>query len=536
MAVIPQRVVHERPVLCRPNMSEANDKEIVCAYARVSTESDEQEDSFERQVEHFTNYIRAHQNWTFGGVYADHGISGTRADSRPEFMKMIEQCRAGKINRILVKSISRFARNTVDSLSYIRELKALCISIFFENENIDTLTPGGEVLITIMSAIAEQESRNMSTNIKWAFQRRFKNGDVIINYKRSLGYTKVDGHYVPVLEEAEVIIRIFQEVVKGRSLKEIADGLTADGIKTATGKSVWSVSSVLGILNNEKYTGNALMGKTFKPDVLSKHRIKNEGQAPSFYVENSHPAIVPMELYEMAHAALKERKNLRSGSKTGKGRYSPKYPLGRLMVCADCGSKFRRHLRKQKNGKKVPIWVCVRHELDKEACNMTPLREDLILEAYKRAVGRLMGDVTEIYDRVEQQSKDLLVAAESQDLGDCEIELARCHDAVFQLYRARRNGEITDAEYNQKYSVYAEQIKTIQDEKTALLNRNNELKLAHHRMEQIAKRIAERDMVDITRVEIITELLEQAVVRNANEIEFRFRCGDIEREKLKEDV
>ena len=237
MAVTTRRVVREIP---RAAILHIDAKEVlrmvVVAYARVSTEKEEQEDSFERQVSYYTTLINSKPEWKFGGIYADPGITGTRAEKRPDFLRMIEDCRAGKINKILVKSISRFARNTVDALNYIRELKELGISIYFENENIDTLTPGGEVLITILAAMAEQESRTMSTNIKWSYQKKFKNGEVLLNTSMMMGYIKTDRRdeegkviYEINEEEAVVVRRIYREYLSGVTVTRICRGLEADG-------------------------------------------------------------------------------------------------------------------------------------------------------------------------------------------------------------------------------------------------------------------------------------------------------------------
>ena len=324
-------------------------KENVTYYARVSTENEEQEDSYERQKEHFEQKIKACPEWNYVEGYSDWGVTGTNAEARKNFMRMIADCRAGKINRILVKSISRFGRNTVDTLKYIRELKELGISIYFETQNIDTLTPGGEVLITILAAMAEQESRTMSTNIKWAYQKRFKDGNVLINYTGTLGYTKENDEYVIVEEEAEVIRRIYREYLSGKALRQIADGLNEEGITTKRGCQ-WQPSSIEGVLDNERYTGNAILGKSFKADVLSKSRQKNEGQAPMYYVENSHPAIISQETFDMAKAERQRRVELRSSVKTGNGRYSSRYPYSGLLVCAKCGGKFRRFGRRLASG------------------------------------------------------------------------------------------------------------------------------------------------------------------------------------------
>ena len=267
---------------------EENSKIPVAAYASVSTEKEEQEDSFERQVEHYTQMINAKPEWKLVDIYADPGISGTRAEKRKDFMRMIDDCLAGKIQKVLVKSISRFARNTVDALTYIRKLKDIGVSVYFESENIDTLTPGGEVLITILAAMAEQESRTISSNIKWAWQRKFQNGDIILNTGLMMGYTKLkekdeDGHDVYEIneEEAEIVRRIFREYIAGEGLRSICRGLENEGIKTKLGKDKWRTSVIMHILTNEKYTGNAVLGKTWKPDVC-KYRQKNDAKKPRF--------------------------------------------------------------------------------------------------------------------------------------------------------------------------------------------------------------------------------------------------------------
>ena len=334
--MIPKRVVKEIPILYKPNMTVITNKEKVTYYARVSTENEEQEDSFERQRDHFSSKIRANPDWEYVEGYADWGVTGTRADSRKEFMRMIEDCRAGKINRILVKSISRFGRNTVDTLKYIRELRELGISVFFETQNIDTMSAKGDMMLIVLSAIAEEESRTMSTNIKWAFQKRFKDGQVIINYRFTLGYTKVDDEYVIVESEAEIVRRIFREYLGGKSTRQLATELNNENIRTKRGNR-WNAQGISNILTNERYTGNAVLGKTFKPDVLSKCRIKNEGQAPSYYVENSHPAIVSQEMFDMVQMEMARRKDMRSSTDTGRGRYSSKYALSGLLVCGRCG-------------------------------------------------------------------------------------------------------------------------------------------------------------------------------------------------------
>ena len=291
-------------------------KEPVAAYARVSTEKEEQEDSFERQVEHYTKMIQTNPKWSFVEVYADPGITGTKADKRPNFMRMIDDCRAGKIKKVLVKSVSRFARNTVDALTYIRELKDLGVSVYFESENIDTMTPGGDVLLTILVAMAEQESRTISANIKWAYQKKFEKGEVTINTGLMLGYEKAgkteDGRtqYRIIEEEAAIVRRIYREYIGGKTITQISQGLREDGLVSKRGCSTWCSNTITNILKNEKYAGNAVLGKTYKPDVLSKKRFKNDGsKSPMYYAENTHPAIIDEETFELAKEEMERRQN-----------------------------------------------------------------------------------------------------------------------------------------------------------------------------------------------------------------------------------
>ena len=359
------RVVRELPCINIVQIDTAEKQLLpVAAYARVSTEKEDQENSFERQVEHYTQIINANPDWRLVEVYKDPGISGTRAEKRKDFMRMIEDCRAGKIKKILVKSISRFARNTVDALQYIRELKELGISVFFENENIDTATSGGDVLLTILAAIAEQESRTISTNIKWAYQRKFQNGDIVLNTGLMLGYRRLPeddengmAQYAIIEEEAQIVRRIFSEYVSGVTVTRICRGLEADGILTKLGNAKWRVSTVESILQNEKYTGNAICGKTYKVDVLSKNRKKNDGtNAPMYYVENTHPAIIESEMFELAKREMALRKKAKEET-LGSSRYSSKYPFSCLLVCGTCGSRLRRHVRTMGSGEKVASWA-----------------------------------------------------------------------------------------------------------------------------------------------------------------------------------
>ena len=261
----------------------------VAAYCRVSTDSDEQAGSYETQVNHYTEYIGRNKEWELAGIYTDDGISGTNTKKREGFNEMIDDCMAGKIDMVITKSISRFARNTIDCLKYVRQLKEKNIAIIFEKENINTLEASGELLLTIMASLAQQESASLSQNVKLGLQFRYQEGKVQVNHEHFLGYTKDgDGNLIVVEEEAKIVRRIFRDYLEGASFRDIAEGLERDKIKTGGKKYKWHLSTVQGILRNEKYIGDALLQKTITTDFIEKGRIKNDGTVPHNTVEPYH--------------------------------------------------------------------------------------------------------------------------------------------------------------------------------------------------------------------------------------------------------
>jgi site-specific DNA recombinase len=264
-------------------------KKRVAAYCRVSTDTEEQLSSYEAQVSYYEDYIKKRPDWEFVGIYADEGITGTNTKNRTDFNRMIDDCLAGRIDLVITKSISRFARNTLDCLRYVRMLKEKGVGIFFEKENIDTLDSKGEVLLTILSSLAQDESRSISENSRWGIMRRFQQGKVRVNHKKFTGFDKDEnGELVIDKKEAAVVRRIFTEYLAGKGLKAIGEGLEEDGITTATGNSAWHASVIKQMLQNEKYAGDALLQKTVTVDFLTHKRVKNEGQVQQFFVENSH--------------------------------------------------------------------------------------------------------------------------------------------------------------------------------------------------------------------------------------------------------
>ena len=360
-------IIPPKPVVGNTIKKADKPKLRVAAYCRVSTDSDEQATSYEAQIEHYTDYISTNPEWSLAGVYADDGISGTDTKKRDEFNRMIDDCNAGNIDMIITKSISRFARNTLDCLKYIRKLKDINIPVYFEKESINTMDAKGEVLLTIMASLAQQESQSLSQNVKLGLQYRYQQGKVQVNHNRFLGYTKdEDGNLVIDPEQAEVVRRIYREYLSGYSMDGIAKGLESDGILTGAGKKKWYPTTVKKILMNEKYYGDALLQKTYTTDFLSKKRVRNTGIVPQYYVENDHEAIIPKELYLLVQEEMFRRKSVK-GADGSKTCYSGKHYFSQIVVCGECGEFYRR-VHWSNHGKKVVMWRCKkRMELKEEA-------------------------------------------------------------------------------------------------------------------------------------------------------------------------
>jgi DNA invertase Pin-like site-specific DNA recombinase len=357
----------------------------VAAYCRVSTKKDEQHLSYEAQKDVYTEKIMQNPDWQYVDIYADKGITGTQATRRPDFMRLIKDCKKGKIDLILTKSVTRFARNTLDSLEHVRLLKSMGIGVLFEIQNINTLTMANEMILTMYAGMAQNESENISANVRWGWQRSFAKGKVNISYKSFLGYHKgADGQPEIVPEEAEVVRRIYTEFLMGHTRKQIADGLTADGIPTSTCKGIWMASTVHSILRNEKYAGDALLGKTYIPDCLTHKAVANNGERPQYYVENNHPAIIERGIWNRVQEELARRGGKRKvkekGTKTEQGKYSSKYALTELLICGECGTPYRR-VTWSKNGKKKAVWRCIsRLDYGRKYCKESPTIEETVLQ------------------------------------------------------------------------------------------------------------------------------------------------------------
>ena len=443
-------------------------KKRVAAYCRVSTDSEEQLNSYEAQKSYYTQKIEDSSDWEMAGIYADEGITGTSLKKRTEFKKMITACKRGHIDLIITKSLSRFARNTVDCLETVRLLKANGIGVYFEKENINTLTESSEFLITLFSGFAQAESESLSKNVAWGKAKSAEAGKVTFQYKKMLGYRRgADGQPEIVPEEAEVIKRIYHRYLDGCTLGQIKRELDADKVPTAQGVDSWSPAIIHNILTNEKYIGDALLQKTYVTDCISKKVKKNQGERAMYYVENNHPAIISREVFDQVRNEMtrrsSKRKVLQKSGKTELGKYSGKYALTELLVCGECGSPYKR-VTWARNGKKRIVWRCVsRLEFGTKYCHNSPTLDESKLHS---AILAAMNEFAAIRQEV---CPDVLAMAEEakqalSQAGAKLLELKKHLEAVSReqsdlLDRLLEN--MGDAELNAK-------MKALTDEKESL--------------------------------------------------------------------
>ena len=371
----------------------------VAAYARVSSDSVDQLNSFATQVAYYTDFIQSKDEWEFAGLYADEAVSGTTADKRNDFQRLLADCRVGKIDRILVKSISRFARNTIDCIQTVRELKQLGIAVEFEKEYIDTGNMGSEMLLSILGSAAQEESLSISKNLKWSYRRRMKSGD-FITCSAPLGYYLKNGTLIPDPQEVPIVEYIFSSYLTGRSLKEIATELSTMEVGIADKKSErWHRSTIRYILANEKYIGDSLVQKWFTPDELPLKHQKNKGEISQYYIKNSHPAIISREIFETVQQLLKQRVE-QHFSKTA----IRSFPLSRTMQCALCGSTFQR-----RPNTKTVRWTCYQHLQSKELCPMTIIEENEVYGAFLSVYNKLLDNKNSILKAMLNQLLELQV-------------------------------------------------------------------------------------------------------------------------------
>lgn len=415
----------------------------VVAYCRVSTKQEEQLNSYETQVKHYTEKIRGEPKWKLVEIFADKGITGTSVKSRDEFNKMIRLCKKKKVDMIITKSISRFARNTLDCLKYTRLLKSLGVDVFFEEQGIHSMDSGAEFYITIYGSIAQSESENISANVKFGKAQSAREGNATFHYKNFLGYRKgADGKPEIEPEGAETVKMIYDIFLGGDSLMKVAEKLDKAGRPTPSGRGKWSSSTVRSILSNEKYAGDVIINKTYTEDCLSKKIRVNNGERQKFYIENNHPAIIDKTTFARVQEELAKRigkaKVKQVGTKTEIGKYSSKYALTDLLICGECNTPYRR-CTWTSHGRKKIVWRCInRLDFGKKYCHNSPsVEESAIQSAIMSAVSKAANENTDVLKTL-QQHIEIGIGADCDNSEEVElqVQIAKIDDEFQSMLNA----------------------------------------------------------------------------------------------------
>ena len=498
-------------------------KKRVAAYARVSTDMKEQLSSYEAQVEHYTKYIQSKSEWEFAGMYTDEGITATNTKKRDGFNRMIEDALNGKIDLILTKSVSRFARNTVDTLQTVRALKEKGVEVYFEKENIYTFDSKGELLITIMSSLAQEESRSISENVTWGQRKRMADGKVSLPYKRFLGYEKgADGTPQIVEAEAETIRLIYKLFLDGSSYREIADHLTAQGTLTPGGKETWSMSTVQSILRNEKYAGNAILQKKFTVDFLTKRQKVNEGEVPQYFVENSHPAIISVSTFELVQIEIERRKTF------GRQYRNHRLYFGNI-VCGACGEIFGPRVWHGGSKYQRVVWQCPskyrgRH---RKKCKTPHLSEDTIKSVFLSAWQQVLSDrdhyVADYEEKVKLLSDTVVFDKETAMLtAECTEASALVEECIAQNATSPQN----QAEYQKRYDGLVEHYDIAKAKLDCLVGEKKKRILYKQKLQRFISTLCKAEpAVAAFSEELWRETVDTLTVHSMTDIVVRFHSG-----------
>lgn len=467
-------------VICipaKPEAVRASKRQLrVAAYCRVSTDDEEQLTSYEAQKNYYTDKIMTNKEWTMAGIFADEGITGTSARKRPEFLRMIRQCKQGKIDIVLTKSISRFARNTVDCLNYVRALKELGIAVIFEKENMNTLEIDSEILITMLGAFAQSESESISANVRWGIRQAMKEGKATIQYKYLYGYRKGDDSKPEIIpDQAEVVRKIYDLFLSGTPVRGIQEYLNASAVPNINGESKWARSAIDSILTNEKYCGDVLLQKTYIDDCINKKVKKNTGQLPMYLVQNHHEGIISRETFDAAQAELSRRNAGRSPSKknapTGRSRYSSKYALSDRLYCGECGTRYQRCTWRNRDGSKRIVWRCVsRVDYGSKYCHDSPtLDEEPLHRAVLAAINSAVNDKDNIvYNLKAAMEKELApVAGQQLSLSEIDNRLERLNTEFSKV--------LVEASESGDQAAYSDRFRDIMQKQTALKAQRDEI-------------------------------------------------------------
>jgi DNA invertase Pin-like site-specific DNA recombinase len=498
-------------------------KRKTAGYARVSTDNEEQQTSYEAQVDYYTKYINSREDWEFVSVYTDEGISATTTKKRDGFNQMVADALAGKIDLIVTKSVSRFARNTVDSLTTVRKLKEKGIEIYFEKENIWTLDSKGELLITIMSSLAQEESRSISENVTWGQRKRFSDGKVCVPYKRFLGYDKGEDGVLKVNEEEAILVRrIYRMFLDGATPHFIAKTFTDEGIPSPGGKEKWNPSTVKSILSNEKMKGDALLQKSYTVDFLTKKKKLNEGEIPQYYVENAHEAIIDPTVFEMVQQELSRRK-------PGKNRHSGVSIFASKVKCGQCGAWYGSKVWHSTDKYRRVIWQCNAKFKGKDKCATPHLDEESFKRLFVSAVNKLLADKDEIianFDMIKQALFDTTeLEAERSVL---QSETAVVADMIQKCVGENARYALNQTEYQQRYDGLVERYDKAKARFEEVTEQISTTKARGEIMESFISDLRSQESL-ITEFDerLWCSLLDFATVYTADDVRFAFKNGTV---------
>lgn len=486
VTVIPATI---NPISRLPEAGRAKRK--VAGYARVSTEKDEQFTSYEAQVDYYTQFIKRHADWEFVKVYTDEGISGLDTRKRDGFNEMIDDALSGAIDLIITKSVSRFARNTVDSLVTIRKLKEKGVEVYFEKENIYSLDGKGELLLTIMSSFAQEESRSISENITWGQRKRFSDGKINLPYKRFLGYDRGENKDAPPVvnpEQAVVVRWIYRTFMEGKTTCAIAKELTAQGVPTPAGKTKWQSSTIKSILQNEKYRGSALLQKNYTVDFLTKKQKKNEGEVPQYYVEHSHESIIDPLEWDAVQEEISRRKAI--------GRaYSGKSVFGAKLICGDCGGWYGVKVWHSTDKYKTTVWQC-NSKYDNGHCKcQTPALKEIEIQSRFIAVFNSIISLKEPYLEACETAKSVLTntAAVDREMDRLRQEMEVITGLIKKCIDENSSKAMDQEEYTARYNGFVDRYEAVKKRYDELADERKEKLKKAKAIDRFKHTVASRD-------------------------------------------
>lgn len=532
------------------NSNEASKKLRVAAYCRVSTDSEEQISSYESQVRYYKEKIEERDDWKVVKIFADEAISGTKTDKREDFQRMINSALAGEIDLIMTKSISRFARNTLDTLKYVRMLKEQNVAIYFEEENINTLTMDGELLLTILSSVAQQEVHNTSEHVKKGLKMKMQRGE-LVGFQGCLGYdydTKTKTLTINK-EEAETVKYIFKRYLEGAGATVIARELKELGYKTKNGNLEWRSSGVLGIIQNEKYMGDILLGKTFTVDPISKRRLTNFGESDQFYLENHHEPIVSKDVFKQANEIRKKKACPRRGTNQYNDKTREKitraYSFSSMLQCGYCGSTLTRRVKyNSRSNPQMRTWQCVTAtKSGKEKCNYSlAVDEDLLKKAFLESINALIDqdDSQQMKEFLDTVESTILSGSPTKKITDLEARISNLEKQKDNIVELRVSGIVSKEDCEKKYASISKEIEMVKGELDRYQDRKREQSEVKGKLKSFKETILRHKRIDEFKREILETTVDKIIVggfdsdgnTDPHRLNFIFKCGVSEKDYI----